>query len=228
MLRDSERLAYHAAATFASTLRSLQASSAPWSCVGLYYTSFFAARSILGMHGGWVDGDKQWLEATNINPGSIEITLRTARHPAIQAKQGSHKAFWSVFYFACRPLHPHAAAQHSFALSPVQSSSTWLIDNRNRINYGSADASKLVDEFQRRYDPTNVAQSLPGDVKVFRNVAISLLALANQFRRAHGLATDAPPVGALNLDEAINNQIRANRDVALDAFSSAELMNFVA
>lgn len=228
LLRDSERFAFHAAAAFASTLRSLQASSAPWACVGLYYTSFFAARSILGMHGGWIDGDRQWLEATNISPGSISITLRTSRHPVIPPRQGSHKAFWSVFYFACRTLQPYAAAQNSFALSPVQSSNTWLIDNRNKINYGSARAARLVDEFYRRYNPANVTRSLPGDVKVFKNVAESLLALANQFRVAHGLATDIAICGAGDLTTAIDNQIRAGRDATLDAYAAQELLSFVA
>lgn len=228
LLRDSERFSYHAAAAFASTLRSLQACSAPWACVGLYYTSFFAARALLSMHGGWVDGDRQWLEVTNINPGSIAITLRTSRHPGIPPRQGTHKAFWAVFYVACRQLQQHAVVQHSFALSPVQSSPTWLIDNRNRINYGSASAAKLVNEFTQRFNPADVARSLPGDVKVFKNVAESLLALVHQFRTAHGLATDASIGGEPDLTLAIDTQIRSNRPNEIDTYAANELLNFVA
>ena len=228
LLRDSERFAFLAAANFASTYRSLQACSAPWSVVGFYYTSFFAARSLLGMNGGWVDADRRWIDVTNLTPGSIELTYRRTKHTAIPNRHGTHKAFWAVFYHAARILHPYAAAQHAYALAPVQSSTSWLIDNRNKLNYGSAAAAKLVAEFLARFDAADVPNTLPGDLKVCRNIALSLLALVHQFRTSQGLTSDMNIGGAATLTDAIDLLVRQSRPPEIDTYCDTTLVGFAA
>lgn len=208
LLRDAERQTFLAASNFANAHRGLQASSASWTLVGLYYTSYYAARAILAMHGGWVDANRRWLGLTDLTTDALEFTYYRSPHTAIPRKHGTHKAFWNVFYHAVSALEPYADVAHSYALSPVQSSATWLIDNRNKINYQPAMSMKLVSDFFSRYDPASIPAFFPGDLKVQLNVATSLLAITAQFRVSHGLRSDLNICGQPDLNAAIDQLIR--------------------
>ncbi len=81
MIREAERYVFLSATTYAASLRALRASAVSWSVVGLYYSTFFAAKALLEMHGGWVDGPSRWLEASKSQPGSLELTFYKTDHP---------------------------------------------------------------------------------------------------------------------------------------------------
>lgn len=228
LLRDAERFCFLAASNYASALRHLSAASSAWAVTGFYYSSFFSARALLAIHGGWIDGDKSWLEVTGAAPGSIELTLRRTRHPGLSGRDKSHRAFWTIFYGVAPQFQRYAPAQHAYSLSPVQNSPSWLSDNRNRLNYGSANSFELASDFLSRFNSANIASSLPGDVKVFRNVAKSMLENASAFRTASGLATDVHLAGFGNISEAVAELIRVERNPYLSRFAEEEIERFVA
>lgn len=226
LLRDAERQAFLAAGNFAQVHRGIQGSNAAWSVVGFYYSAYFAARSLLAMHGGWVDSNRAWLDLSDSKQGSIEFIVRKSAHPSIPSKWGTHKAFWTVFYHAAKSIQNYAVAPHSYALSPIQSSDTWLIDNRNRLNYEAAASVRLTNDFLNRFDPAQIPACLPGDLKVYRNVAESLLALVAQFRVANGLATDINVGLQGNLTASITNLVRAPGPITLQTYSTDAIANF--
>lgn len=228
LLRDSERFIFLGASNFASGLQHMRAASAAWAVVGFYYSSFYSARALLAMNGGWADGEKAWIEVTGANPGSIELTYKRSRHPALGRNEKSHRAFWTIFYSACRSIQRYAPPQHSYALSPVQNSVSWLSDNRNRINYGAESALGLTEELLARFNPADVGNSLPGDVKVFRNIAKSMLANAAQFRTSNGLSTDIQIGGNATLTASIDGLVRSARPEALNDYAITEIETFAA
>lgn len=228
LLRDAERQAFLAAGNFATVHRGLQAGVVGWSVVGLYYSSYFAARSLLSMHGGWVDANRRWVGLTDTTAGGLEFTYFKSAHPSIPRRLGTHKAFWSVFYHATTGLHAHADPAHAYALSPVQSSTTWLIDKRNEINYNAAAALKLTSSFTSRYDPGSIPTCFPGELKVYKNVANSLLALVAQFRIANGLSSDLSIGGTADLNAAITDLIRQNAPEDLRTHCQDAIAQFAA
>lgn len=228
LLRDAERQTFLAAANFATAHRGMQAGSTAWTLIGLYYSAYFSARAILAMHGGWVDANRRWLGLTNLTSGSLELTYSRSAHPSIPRGWGTHKAFWSVFYHAVPSLIAHAPAADSFALSPVQSSTTWLIDKRNEMNYNSATSIKATDEFLTRYNPASIPACLPGELKVYKNISSSLLALTSQFRTAHGLRSDIGIGGHATLGEAIDGLVRVEAPADLAAHCAQVIRQFAA
>lgn len=228
LLRDAERQTFLAAANFATAHRGLQAGSMSWTLVGLYYSAYFAARAILSMHGGWVDANRRWLGLTNLSPGSFEFTYSRSAHSAIPKGWGTHKAFWSVFYHAVPTLQAHAPVAHAFSLSPVQSSNTWLISNRNEMNYNSATSIKATNEFVARYDPTSIPACLPGDLKVYKNISSSLLAVVSHFRTSYGLQSDVQIGGHSNIGDAIEILLKRDAPPELIAYCRQTITEFAA
>lgn len=228
LIRESERYAFLSAAAYAASWRIVRASAASWAIVGFYYSAFFAAKSLLGMHGGWIDGPNRWLEVTNGNPSSLELTFKKTTHPLLTtlASGSSHKAFWTVFYSALRPLGPYVPAHTAFALQPVHSSETWLIDNRNNFNYSPNQALRLLWDFLARFDAHSMPSCFPGDLKVFSNIAVAMQQIVHDFRVAHNLAGDVFAGNYTDLRDAVDQLIRADRETDLDTYSARQIGTF--
>jgi hypothetical protein len=192
----------------------------------MYYSSFFAAKALLAMHGGWFQRSKQWLEVANAQPGSLQMTLNKTGHPLLSGSPGSHRDFWVVFYSAVKPLNSYIPAAEAFAIQPVNSSATWLIDNRNKYNYCPSHAISLLTEFTARFDGSNMPGSFPGVLKVFSNIAGAMQKIVHDFRTTHLLASDIFSGDHADLSEAVNSLIRANRAVELDSYANNIIGNF--
>ncbi len=123
-LHDIERLLFLGASNYLRALDLLVASAAPWAHVTLYYSSFFAASSLVGMFGGWLDTPNRIVEVKTNTPGTQELVLR--KNPVSpNTYRGSHRQFWDFFYVACAPLLPWTDSAHHLALTPVSSDITW-------------------------------------------------------------------------------------------------------
>lgn len=225
LLREAERSLFLSNALYANALRTNRESTSWWSHVTLYYAAFFAARGLLAMHGGWLIDRDLWIEVTNQTTGSIQLTINRTRHPQLTSNSANstHKSFWRVFYWAVRSLHTHAPNNLAFALSPIQSRDTWLIDSRNELNYHSTKALDSINEFINNYNALNLPGSLPRHLRVIDNAANALLELAATWRATYNLAADVLSNRQPTLQAALDLMIKNNRDAALDNFANTKI-----
>lgn len=225
LLREAERSLFFSNALYSNAMTANRAATSGWTFVTLYYSAFMAAQGLLAMHGGWIVGKDFWIESTNGTPGSLELTVRKTIHPRLTSLKGpsSHKAFWSLFYWAVRTLHTHAPNQLAFALTPIQSSDTWLIDTRNKYNYQMPAALQLMQHFSQGYNGQQLPQSMPSQIVTVDNTATALLELGADWRAAYSLSSDIVAGTYPTLQSALSGLVKTQRDPALDAFSNAKL-----
>ena len=225
LLREAERSIFFSNALYANALRANRESTGWWSHVTLYYSAFFAAQGLLAMHGGCLIDNKFWLEVTDPTIGAINLTVNRTVHPKLLAAHpgSTHKSFWKVFYWAVRSLYTHAPNNLAFALSPVQSSDSWLIDSRNEYNYQTPKALKSLTEFINTYDSTKLPGSLPRHLVVMDNVAYALRELAARWRGSYNLTSDVLTNIYPTLQIALDMMVKNDRDTALDALATTRL-----
>jgi hypothetical protein len=225
ILREAERMLFISNALSGNALVANKGASSPWTLVTLYYSAFLAAQGLLAMHGGYMVDRKIWVECKNTQGGSLALNIHRTLHPRLVHLSGpsSHKAFWTLFYYAVRSLYTHASNQLAFALTPIQQSDTWLIDTRNKYNYQMPAAMQLLQDFERGYDGQRLPQSMPSQLVTVDNTAHALREIAADWRAAYSLQSDIVAATHPNLQDAVNDRIKAARDPALDAFSAAKL-----
>ena len=106
-------------------------------------------------------------------------------------EKGSHKRFWEIFYRAVSPMIRLVDAKYETALVPVSSRHTWLIDQRNRVNYRTTESLKITREFHGSFAEGDFPNNLPGSLQTQYKVSEGLLASGCSFARRFGLTTDA-------------------------------------
>jgi hypothetical protein len=227
LLREADRSLFLSNALYANVLQANRESTSWWSHVTLYYSAFFAAQGLLAMHGGWLIDRNSWIEVTNASPGAVELTINRTIHPQLAGTPpgSTHKSFWRVFYWAVRSLHTHAPTSLAFALSPIMSRDSWLIDSRNEYNYQSTKAFDSINEFINGYDPLNIPRSLPRHLQVIDNAASALLELGVKWRNSYNLAADVLANRQPTLQAALTSMVINGRDAALDAYAAARVQN---
>jgi len=181
-LHDVERHLFLAASNYLRALGLLVSSAAPWAHVTLYYASFFAAKALVGMFGGWIDGSKRIVEVQASTPGAQVLVLRR-NVKAPNGYQGSHRAFWDFFYDAVRCVQPWVDPQWSLALVPVNGDRAWQISARNEVNYDTRVAFDVVAKFPTALDRKNFRNSLTGPVATQLQVTEAMLLVAFKFAR---------------------------------------------
>lgn len=186
LLRDVERCLFVAASQYTRSFDLMMASSASWTYVTLYYGGFFAAKSLLGMFGGWVDPPFVLIEVTNPSPGSQELRIRQR----LSGIPMSHKGFWQEFYSAFNNLLVHIDPQYHFAVQPMSSDPYWLVDRRNDINYDTHRALYLGEQFRQSFDATSFPSCLPAEMNTQYRVTEALITLAFAFAKDFHLSTD--------------------------------------
>lgn len=225
ILREADRSLFLSNALYATALQGNRESNSWWGHVTLYYSAFFAARGLLAMHGGWINDKNYWLQVTNPTPGSITFEVNRTTHPQLtsQSAKSTHKAFWKAFYWAVRSLHTHAPNNLAFALNPVQSKDSWLIDTRNDLNYQPSKAFNSIEEFLTNFNPASVASSLPKHLIVIHNTTSALIELAIQWRHNYSLSADVLSNRFASLHDASIAIIKTPRHVALDAYATQKI-----
>lgn len=164
LLRESDRSFFLAVSCFRRALDLFTASSVFWVYVSLYYCSWFAAQSALGMFGCWVGGPRGRsgivIQAQQQAPGHQEFIIdkNYTSYPS------SHRFFWDAYYRAMTPVVFWTNPSLHLAVTPISNNRTWAIDRRNNFNYRSSQAFKLMDEYTKKFNPSTFPTSLPGDL----------------------------------------------------------------
>ena len=192
-LRDAERSLFLAASHYRRALDMMIPSSSYWAHVTLYYGAFFAARALLGMFGCGVFNNHV-IYVSRSSPGSQE--LRVQRIGSKQGwyfvkEKGSHRRFWEIFYSTVTSVKRLVDVEFATALAPISSNNSWLIEQRNNINYKTTDSMNLVQSFEKSFNSQRFSNSLPGALQTQYSVSEGILAASCSFARQFRLETDA-------------------------------------
>jgi hypothetical protein len=192
-LRESERHLFFAISQYRRCLDLLIPSSAAWAYVTMYYGCLFAAKAVLGMF-GVVILNHSVVDVSRSSINSQELSFRRIGNRVGEISTtytGSHRRFWDLFYRAASPLKPLASSTLSFALSPVANNPTWMIDNRNSVNYDMYSALQYSNTLATQYSAATFPDSLPGILKPQYSLLESLILVAVNFAEQLSLKTDA-------------------------------------
>ncbi|MGI0080434.1 MAG: hypothetical protein ACRECH_12520, partial [Nitrososphaerales archaeon] len=122
LLRDTDRRLFLSLGSYRRAILNTNSGSAYWSCVSLYYTSFFCAQAILGMFGGWINGfGKLWIENVGNTPGNLSLQVNFSKHPSTLTGGGGHRIFWDAYYNSIPQLTAFIDPKYSNALQPINS-----------------------------------------------------------------------------------------------------------
>ena len=185
-LRETERCLFLAISNFRRALDLMMPVASSWAHVTLYYSSYFSARALVGMFGGWI-GHKMVVEVAASQPGNQELVTKKIQ----TTYNGSHDRFWDVFYRALAPLMPWVDPKVRFAITPISGNVAWQTQSRNDINYDSLSACQLAANFQSGFNPGKFPTSLPGSMSTQYSVSEALLLIACRYVREFRLMTDA-------------------------------------
>ena len=192
-LRDAERSLFLSASHYRRSLDLMIPSSSHWAQVTLYYGAWFAARALLGMFGCIVLRNHV-IHVNRSTPGNQE--LRVERIGAGEGRyyvtlRGSHRQFWEIFYRTVPSVRRFVDDKHAMALSPVSSNLAWLIEQRNRVNYSTAESVRVAQSFSMTFEEDKFPDCLPGVLHTQYRVNEGILAASCSFATRFGLATDA-------------------------------------
>lgn len=189
ILRNTDRSVLISSNCFARATESLRAASSSWSLVAFYYSSFFAAKAVLGMLGCWFERRTRWIDVEIDRDGSQALCFSKSPHPAA-ADSGTHRQFWHVYYAAVPPLQAWVSQSASLALAPVSGSDTWFIEQRNDVNYKPEESFALMVDFRSKYDPQQIPACLPGRLNTAYRIAKAFLELSKEISGNVRLRTD--------------------------------------
>ena len=192
-LRDAERSLFLAASHYRRALDLMIPSSSHWAQVTLYYGAFFAARALLAMFGCGVFRNYV-VHVRRSRPGNQELIVErigSRQGHYYVTETGSHRRFWEIFYRTVSPMRRLVDVKYATALAPVSSRHTWLIDQRNRVNYRTKESLNVTRSFSESFAEGAFPNSLPGVLQTQYQVSEGILASSCSFARTLGLATDA-------------------------------------
>jgi hypothetical protein len=204
LLREADRCFFLGVTCFRRGLDLFSSASVFWAHVSLYYSSWFAAHSVLGMFGCWVQGDKKVVQVKSHSPGSQEFDV-TKDYPSKYPGR-SHQFFWDAYYNAMKAVVLWTDPSLHLAVKPISSNEIWAIEKRNLINYQTTQAFKLMDDFSTGFDPDKFPASLQGDVATQFQLARTLLLFCAERASEFDLKTDvytAPGIRARAIKELI-------------------------
>jgi hypothetical protein len=180
LLNAVERWILFGVADYRRALDMFVPSNAPWAHVTLYYSSFFAANSILGMFGVWLN--HEILVDVDQGIATRQILKVTKKPKSPNKEQGSHRVFWDFFYEAHSILSPWMPTDLQARTAPVSGSRTWQIKARNEVNYDMYGAFDGAEYFSNSFNPRNL-RSLPGPLGQQLDVTEAMLKLALYFAK---------------------------------------------
>jgi len=190
LLREADRSFFLGVSCFRRALDLFSSSSVFWAHVTLYYSSWFAAHSVLGMFGCWVRAKGKVVEVKSHSPGSQEFEVQK-KYPT--QTTGGHQFFWDAYYNAMNALVLWTDPSLHLAVKPIGNSRTWAIDKRNLVNYQTMQAFGLMHQFVNNFDAGKFPLNLQGDVATQFHLAKSLLLFCADRAKEFGLNTDVYP-----------------------------------
>ena len=186
-VREVERLFFLGISNYRRSFDLLTPAASSWAQVTMYYAAYYCAASLLGMFGAWKLRGTRILDVSNGTSGSQKLTTRNFS----SSYSGSHQMFWDFFYANVGSLASWVDPSLRFALAPFSGTVTWLIDNRNDVNYDSHSACGLIANFQSSFRPSRFPTSLPGTLNTQFRLTEALVAIASKFARQFRIDTDA-------------------------------------
>jgi len=207
-LRDTERNLFLAAVHYRRALELMTPSSSHWAHVTLYYGTWFAAHSLLGLFGCHVLRNHV-IEVERSAPGSqclIRRKIGNGQNQFSFVSRGSHQRFWEAFYDTVPHISRFADAQYAPTLAPVSNDKMWLIDQRNRINYRAVDGISLLDSFTNVFSQQSFPTSLPGELNTQYSICEGFLLVTYSFALQFGLTTDS--LNSLGPQLAFKDKVR--------------------
>lgn len=195
LLRDVERNLFLSISNYRRNLDLMLPSASAWSYTTIYYGTWFAAHSLLGMFGCAIFKDYV-IDVKKMSPGKQELQIkrigtRTGEEHTTFQSQSTHRIFWDLFYNSIKPIKPYLDPSLRFAISPISSKPTWQIDNRNSINYDSHEAILLSLDFQNNFNKSNFPSSLPGILNTQYSIFEALLQITFSYAKQFSINTDA-------------------------------------
>ena len=186
-------------------------SACHWAHVTLYYGAFFAARALLGMFGCGVLHNYV-VHVNRSRPGDQELHVErmvSGGDGYYVTQKGSHRRFWEIFYKTVRSLSRWVDARFAPALEPISSRNTWLIEQRNNVNYKTTASLSMAASFSRTFAEDRFPDSLPGALQTQYQVSKSILVVSSSFAKRFGLATDAllPFGSSSSFEQVVGDQI---------------------
>jgi hypothetical protein len=186
-LREVERLLFLGISNYRRSFDLLTPAASTWAHVTMYYASYYCAASLMGMFGAWKLRSNRVLDVSNGSPGSQTFVTRS--FPSSYA--GSHQKFWEFFYANVSSLNTWVDPSLRFALTPMSGTVTWLIDQRNDVNYDTHIACNLVATFQSGFRRTRFPTSLPGVINTQFRLTEALVTITAKFAKQFKIHTDA-------------------------------------
>jgi hypothetical protein len=203
LLRNTERTLFLAASNYRRAFDLMTVSASSWAHVTLYYGTFYAASSLLGLFGAWINAGRCRVDVSKSTPGSQELRIQRTNWGTYH---GSHERFWDLFYQATIPVIPLVDPKEAFVLRPVAGNRTWLSAMRNEINYDSSSALVLSSGF-KRVRVTRFPATLPPPLNTQFEVLEGLVLIACRFAKHVGLETDA--LKSISASGGLRSTIRA-------------------
>lgn len=188
ILRNSERGLFLAISNYRRGLDLLSSASAMWAQVTMYYASYYAATSILGLFGAVVDAPVRAILVGQGKPTHQELVsyVWTDFSPT---RGESHRRFWETYYQLVSPLRDFLGPAASDAIEPFKDLRTWQIEQRNLVNYDSRIALDLGLAFRTDFDPARFPESLPGSLRIQHLLTKATTDLALRLFHSCGLDT---------------------------------------
>ncbi len=188
LLREADRYFFLGVSCFRRALDLFSGASASWAHVSLYYSAWFAAHSVLGMFGCWVQAPRKIVEVKSHSPGSQEFEVAKKKYST--KSSGSHMFFWDAYYNAMQSMILWTDPSLHLAVKPISNNHTWAIERRNLVNYETLQAFKLMREHNAKFDATKFPSTLQGDLATQFQLTKSLLLFCADRAKEFGLKTD--------------------------------------
>jgi hypothetical protein len=222
LTKQSENCFYLSLSNFVRGLEILGTGLGNWAHVTFYYSSFYSAKSILALHGGWAKDYKNKYWATQVDsPTQTDLKLKVTEWKHNGQKINSHRAFWSYFYESMKNITNYVPSQYSPALSPINNDVFWMTTTRNKLNYQISSAVNINSQVLSNLDASAFPYCLPRDLATQYNQARNLVTLANHLLHDFNINSDAFSCinSMMNRGEIIEQYLYGRVDTELEAYN---------
>lgn len=188
VLRNSERALFLAISNYRRSLDLLSSASAMWAQVTLYYASYYAATSVLGIFGAVIDAPVRAIVVVEGKP-TRQALVSYVWDDFSPTRGESHRRFWENYYKLVSPLRDLLDPVASDAIEPFKDLKTWQIEQRNSVNYDTRAALELSSALRSEFDPSRFPESLPGNLRIQHLLTKATVNLALGLFHRFGLDT---------------------------------------
>jgi hypothetical protein len=191
-LREIDRQLFLALSNYRRSRDLMLYSSASWSWVTLYYSSFHAASALLGCLGVTVDSsfNGTLIDVLAEGVGNQSLYVRPCPRTGPTGHGGSHGCFWDAYYYYMAHFKGALPPKIQAAADLVSSSETWQIDQRNQVNYDTFVSLETCSKFNAGFDHSRFPACLEKNFATQHNTTVLILDAAMWIAHTAGLQTD--------------------------------------